>query len=164
MWKTLVCAGLLVFGCKSDRDPAAAALPEVEPDTVVVSWSVISRSDDRDSIHVVLEGSRQLVVMRRSPNGNMISVSHTVSEKDYADLVSRLRALDCCALQSTTRDRLRPGEARPQLEIDFGDMECEITLWDDEWLEGRAKECGFAFARLHKSGFVPDPKVDDPAP
>jgi len=164
MWRAFICAALLLNGCRRDRDEAKAALPQVAPDTVVVSWSVISRSDDRDSMHAVLEGSRELIVMRRSKNGNMISVSHRVSEKNYAELIGQLRSLDCCSLESTTRDRLRPSEAKPMLEIDFGDVKCEIALWDDEWLEGRAKECGFAFARLHKSGFVPDRPVDEPQP
>jgi hypothetical protein len=115
-------------------------------------------------MHAVLEGSRELIVMRRPKSGNMISVSHRVSEKNYAELIGQLRSLDCCSLESTSRERLRPSEAKPLLEIDFGDVECEIALWDDEWLEGRAKECGFAFARLHKSGFVPDPLVDEPQP
>lgn len=164
MWRAFLCAGLLLTGCKRGGNRAEAVLPDVEPDTVVVSWSVISRSDERRSMYVVLQGNREMVVMTRSPNGTMMSVSHEVSEKDYADLVGQLRALDCCALQSTSRDRARPSEAKPQLEIDFGDVECEIALWDDEWLEGRAKECGFAFARLHRSGFVPDPPVDEPTP
>lgn len=164
MWKAFIAAGLVFCGCKGDRDRAKVVLPQVDPDTVVVSWSVISRSDGRDSMNVVLEGSRELIVTRRSVSGNMISVSHRVSEEDYADLVRRLRSLECCKLESTTRDRLRPSEAKPLLEIDFGDVECEIELWDDEWLEGRAKDCGFAFARLHKSGFVPEPPVDAPPP
>ena len=164
MWKTLACAALLLLGCKSGERTPDVVLPQVSPETVVVSWSVISRSDDRDSMHVVLEGSREMVVMRRSPNGTMMSVSHEVSQDDYAALVGRLRELDCCALESTQRDRLRPSEAKPQLEIDFGDMACDISLWDEEWLEGRAKECGFAFARVHKGGFVPDPPVDEPTP
>jgi len=164
MWRAFICASLLLSGCKRDRDEANVVLPQVAPDTVVVSWSVISRSDDRDSMHAVLEGSRELIVMRRPKSGNMISVSHRVSEKNYAELIGQLRSLDCCSLESTSRERLRPSEAKPLLEIDFGDVECEIELWDDEWLEGRAKECGFAFARLHKSGFVPDPPVDEPQP
>ncbi|UCF46485.1 MAG: hypothetical protein JSU89_04670, partial [Myxococcales bacterium] len=72
--------------------------------------------------------------------------------------------LDCCSLPSTTKERISPGEAKPRLEINFGDMKCEIELWDREWREGRARECGFAVARLHGTGFVPDPPVDEASP
>ena len=48
--------------------------------------------------------------------------------------------------------------------VESGDVLCEIELWDSEWREGRARECGFAIARVHGGGFVPDPPVDEPSP
>jgi hypothetical protein len=164
MWKSLVCALMLLWGCKGSEQKEKVALPKVAPDTVVVSWSVISRSTDRDSVHAALEGSRKLTVTNKAPDGTMMSISRTVSENDYATLVATLRALDCCSLPSTTQDRTHPSEAKPQLEIDFGDSGCEIELWDREWREGRARECGFAVAGLHGAGFVPDPPVDESTP
>jgi hypothetical protein len=165
MWKVVVCAAALVWGCTGkERRKVEVELPKVPPDTVVVSWSVISRSSDRDSLHAVLDATRKLNVTSKAPNGTMMSIAHTVSEKDYAALVGTLRALDCCSLRSTAEDRTRPSEAKPQLEINFGDVKCEIELWDREWREGLARHCGFAFARLHGSGFVPDPPVDEPLP
>ncbi|MBW2402642.1 MAG: hypothetical protein JRF42_02280 [Deltaproteobacteria bacterium] len=161
MWKVVVCATALLWGCTGKERKVEVELPQVAPDTVVVSWSVVSRSSDRDSLHVVLDAAREMNVTNRSPDGTMINVVHTVSEKDYAKLVASLRALDCCSLRSTSKERTHPGEARPQLEINFGDVDCEIELWDREWREGLARECGFTFARLHQSGFVPDPPVDD---
>ncbi|NNE17869.1 MAG: hypothetical protein HKN10_05250 [Myxococcales bacterium] len=154
----------MLLSCKPAEPKPEVALPKVEPDTVVVSWSVISRSAGRRSTHVVLEASRELVTTTRSPDGTMMTVSRTVSEEAYAKLIEKLRALDCCSLPSTAKDRAYPGEAKPQLEINFGDSRCEIEQWDREWREGRAQACGFAFARLHGSGFVPDPPVDEPAP
>jgi len=91
----------------------------------------------------------------------MMSVSRDVPTKEYVKLVRALRELDCCSLPSTSRERLSPSEAKPRLEIDLGDVRCEIELWDGEWLQGRARECGFAVARAHRGGFVPDPPVDD---
>jgi hypothetical protein len=164
MWKSVLCASFLVFGCKVSEHEEAVALPEVNPDTVLVSWSVTSRSEDRDSLHVALEGSGKLFVTNKAPDGTMMSISRTVSEKDRAKLVGTLRALDCCSLVSTTEERPSPSEAKPQLEINFGDVRCEIELWDREWREGLARECGFAVARLHGAGFVPDPPVDESSP
>jgi len=164
MRKELVCALALLWGCTGSEQKEKVALPKVAPDTVVVSWSVVSRSADRDSVHAALESSRKLTVTNKAPEGTMMSISHTVSEKDYAALVGTLRALDCCSLLSTTEDRTDPDEAKPQLEIDFGDSRCEIELWDREWRQGRARECGFAVARLHGAGFVPDPPVDETPP
>lgn len=161
MWRSVACAIVLLLGCTRNEQKEQVALPDVAPETVVVSWSVISRSSDRHSVHVVLEASRKLAVTTRGPTGTTMSVSRTVSEKDYAQLVGTLRALDCCSLPSTSKERPSPSEAKPQLEIDFGDVQCEIELWDSEWREGRARECGFAVARLHGGGFVPDPPVDD---
>jgi hypothetical protein len=159
----ILCA-TLALGCKPGAKTDDVALPKVAPDTVVASWSVISRSDDRRSMHVVLEGSRQMITTSRSRNGTMMTVRHEVPEDTYARLVQRLRDLDCCSLASTEAERSYPAEAKPLLEINFGDVQCEVELWDREWREGRAKECGFAFARVHGSGFVPDPPVDAPAP
>ncbi|MGB3051491.1 MAG: hypothetical protein WBB42_10870 [Polyangiales bacterium] len=159
----ILCVAMLL-SCKPTGPKEEVALPKVESDTVVVSWSVISRSAGRRSTHVVLEASRELITTTRSPDGTMMTVSRTVSEEAYAKLVGKLRALDCCSLPSTSEDRAYPDEAKPQLEINFGDTRCEIERWDREWREGRAQECGFAFARLHGGGFVPDAPVDEPAP
>ncbi len=164
MWKVAICATALLWGCTGKERRLEVELPKVPPDTVVVSWSLISRSSDRDSLHAVLDATRQLKVTNKAPDGTMMSIARTVSEKDYAALVATLRALDCCSLQSTNKERPRPGEAKPQLEINFGDMQCEIALWDSEWREGLARQCGFAVARLHGSGFVPDAPVDESSP
>lgn len=164
MWRALFCATVLLCGCTANERKEEVELPKVAPDTVVVSWSVISRSSDRDSIHVVLEGSRQLIMTNRAPSGTMMSTSRTVSEQNYAKLVGTLRALDCCSLSSTSNERTSPSEGKPRLEIDLGDMKCEIELWDREWRQGRARECGFAVAQVHGGGFVPDPAVDEASP
>ncbi|MBW2209964.1 MAG: hypothetical protein JRG67_02800 [Deltaproteobacteria bacterium] len=124
----MFCAAVLLLSCTRNEQREEVALPNVAPDTVVVSWSVVSRSSDRPK------------------------------------LVGTLRSLQCCALPSSSGERSDPSEAKPQLEINFGDMQCEIELWDREWREGRARECGFAFALFHHSGFVPDPPVDEPSP
>jgi hypothetical protein len=158
-----LCVAVLL-SCKPRESDKEVALPEVSPDTVVVSWSVISRSADRRSSHVVLEASRDLITTSRSPDGTMMTVSSTVSKDGYAKLLGALRELDCCSLTSTAEERSYPSEAKPQLEINLGDRRCEIELWDRQWREGRAKECGFAFAQIHGNGFVPDPPVDESSP
>jgi|GEM_PF-1806855 len=164
MWKSALCVTVLLFGCKRSEPIDEVALPKVAPDTVVVSWSVISRSSDRSSLHAVIHADRSLVVTTRDVTGTMMTVSRSVPEKEYAKLIASLRAQDCCSLPSTSRERLSPNEAKPRLEIDLGDVQCEIELWDGEWLQGRARECGFAVARAHAGGFVPDPPVDATPP
>lgn len=149
------------LGCKTGDREKDVELPRVPPDTVVVSWSLVSRSSDRDSLHAVLEANRKLTTTTRAPNGTMMSVSRTVSEEEYATVVAQLRTLDCCSLESTSAERPDPAEAKPLLEIDLGDIRCEVELWDREWREGVARECGFAVAQLHRAGFVPDPPVDE---
>jgi hypothetical protein len=164
MWKPVVCAAMLSFGCTAKEPKIEVELPNVAPDAIVVSWSVISRSSDRDSIHAVLDANRKLNVTNKAPDGTMMSIAREVSVRDYAALVTTLRALDCCSLQSTSKERTDPSEAKPELEINFGDVKCEVALWDSEWRDAPARDCGFAVARLHGAGFVPDPPVDDPAP
>ena len=164
MPRAVVCVAVLLLSCKAEETKQEVSFPKVPPDTVVVSWSVVSRSDDRDSFHAVLEASRKLTVTNRAPSGTMMSVSRTLPKKAYGELVGALRELDCCALESTGAERSNPAEAKPALEIDFGDVKCSVELWDREWREGRAKDCGFAFARAHGGDFVPDPPVDDSAP
>lgn len=154
----------LLLGCTPNGRKEEVALPKVAPDTTVVSWSVISRSSGRRSTHVALQGNRELITTTRSADGTMMTVSRTASKESYAKLVESLRSLDCCSLSSTSAERSYPSEAKPQLEINFGDSRCEIELWDREWREGRAKECGFAFAQFHRNGFVPDVPVDEPSP
>lgn len=150
-----------LLGCTEKEPHDLVPLPRVPPDTVVVSWSVISRSADRDSLQVLVDAGRDLVATNRTSNGTMMSVSRKISKKEYAALVAKLRELDCCLLESTSAERSSPEEAKPRLEIDFGDMKCEIERWDREWLQGLARDCGFAFAGLHGAGFVPDPPVDE---
>jgi hypothetical protein len=164
MWKWIFLASVMLCACEGREPKAEVVLPKVAPGTVVVSWSVISRAADRDSIHVVLDASRKLQVTNKAPNGTMMSIARTISDDDYAKLVGSLRALDCCSLRSTTNERPSPSEAKPQLEINFGDISCEVALWDREWREGLARECGFTVARLHGAGFVPDPPVDEHSP
>ena len=154
----------MLVGCERGNRQGDVVLPEVPPDTVVVSWSFISRSTNRRSTHAVLQASRDLTITTRSADGTMMSVERQVKKEDYATLVGRLRSLDCCSLQSTESERSHPAEAKPLLEIDFGDMRCEVELWDREWREGLARECGFAVAQVHRTGFVPDPPVDDRGP
>jgi len=153
-----------LLSCKNGDPKKDVALPRVPPDTVVVAWSFISRSPDRRSMHVVLDARRQLTTTTRSADGTMMSVERTVSKEEYANLVERLRALECCSLKSTTKERSDPVEAKPRLELELGDISCGVELWDHEWREGRARECGFAVARLHRAGFVPDPPVDGSPP
>jgi hypothetical protein len=160
MGRSLVCAAVLLLGCTRNEHEEQAALPKLAPDAVVVSWSVISQSSDRDSIHVALDGGRRLDVTNKAPDGTTMSVSRTLSEREYATLVGTLRDLNCCSLQSTSKKRPAPGEAKPRLELDLGDVQCEIELWDSEWREGLARECGFAVAQVHGGDFVPDPPVD----
>ncbi|MGB5219598.1 MAG: hypothetical protein WBN60_01115 [Polyangiales bacterium] len=159
-----VLALVSLFGCDKGDRIEEVALPRVPPDTVVVSWSVISRSSDRDSLHAVLEASRKLTTTTRTANGTMMSISRTVSKSEYAALIDRLRTLDCCSIESTHAERSDAAEAKPLLEIDLGDTRCEVELWDREWREGVARECGFAVARIHRAGFVPDPPVDGSPP
>lgn len=163
-WRFALCVMALLVNCSRSENAQDVQLPEVAPDAVVVSWSVTSRTRDRDSLHAVLEANRTLVVTNRTADGTMMSLSRTISKKEYATLVRRLRALDCCSLRSTDRERPSPDEAKPALEIDFGDMQCEVELWDSEWRQGKARDCGIAVAQLHGGGFVPDPPFDDAQP
>lgn len=162
----LGCVGfvLATSGCERRNGHAGIVLPQVPPETVVVSWSFISRSPDRRSTHAVLQASRNLTVTSRSADGTMMSVERQVPKARYAEMVGDLRELECCSLQSTRGASRDPSEAKPLLELDLGDMRCEVELWDHEWTEGRARECGLAVARVHRAGFVPEPPVDDAAP
>jgi len=164
MWKFVLCWALLAVACARGTTDEPVELPKVAPDTVVMSWSVTSQTSDRDSLHAVLEADRTLVVTNRTADGTMMSVSRTVSEEEYANLVRTLRTLSCCSLQSSTGDRPSPVEAKPTLEINLGDVQCVIERWDSEWREGLARRCGFAVARFHGGGFVPDPPVDEARP
>ena len=110
----------------------------------------------------MLNARRELTTTTRSADGTMVSVERTISKDQYANLVGRLRDLDCCSLKSTAKERSDPAEARPLLELELGDVRCEIELWDHEWRAGLARECGFAVAQVHRAGFVPDTPVDEP--
>lgn len=161
VWVLLVVS---LVGCEAGSKRPDVVLPRVPPDATVASWSVVSRSDDRNSVHAVLEARRTLTTTTRSPDGTMMSTSRTISEQRYAALVERLRALRCCELSSTTAEQAEPAEAKPVLELELGDVQCTVELWDREWRAGRARECAFAFVEVHRAGFVPDPPVDDPTP
>ncbi len=153
-----------LLGCDTRGSTKEIELPRVPPDTVVASWSVISRSNDRNSVHAALEANRKLTVTTRSPDGTTISTSRTVSNEQYRELVAGLRTLDCCQLSSTSQQSVEPAEAKPVLELDLGDTRCAIELWDHEWREGLARRCAVAFVYVHRGELVPDPPVDASAP
>ncbi len=163
MRRALLLALLLSSSCK--REPHEdVVLPQVPADTIVASWDLVSKSVDRHSVHSVLYADRKLTTTTRSANGTMMSLERNVSHQEYAHLIKRLRELDCCSVSSTKAPRANPSESRPRLELNLGDVRCDIELWDREWLEGTARECGFAFAQIHRAGFVPDPPVDAASP
>ena len=164
MFRVSLIACLVMLACEPSQPHADVVLPQVPPDTIVMSWSLISKSPGRQSVHSVLNASQKLTTTTRSDNGTMMSVSRGVSNEEYARLIKRLRELDCCALESTELQRPDPAEAKPRLELELGDVRCGIELWDREWREGRARECGFAAAQVHRAGFVPDAPVDDASP
>jgi hypothetical protein len=162
MWKGWVVAGLLLAGCEGREQQVA--LPNVKPNEVVVSWGMVSRDGSRDTMYMEVRANRQMTVTSKRPNGNMLQVQRDLTEDEYAELVDKLRKLDCCSLQSGSETAPSPLESQPELRITFGDIECQVALWDSEWRVGRARECGFAVAQVHGRGFVPDPPVADPAP
>ncbi len=161
MWKPCVGAALILWGCGA-CDSNRAAFPKVDPDTVVISWTVVGQESSRDTLYVSLRGNRQMEVVIKQPNGTILRTERELDATAYGALVTRIRTLDCCALESTSDTPPSAFESRPELGIDFGDLQCQISLWDSEWREGRARDCGFAVAEVHGRGFIPDPPaVDD---
>ncbi|MDH3846133.1 MAG: hypothetical protein OES69_19495, partial [Myxococcales bacterium] len=153
---------LLLAGCEG-RQEARVVLPDVEPSEVVVSWGMVGRDGSRDTMYMELLGDRRMAITTKRPNGNMVQVQRELSKDQYADLIDQLRKLDCCSLESRSKTAPSPLESQPELAINFGDVECQIALWDSEWRLGRARECGFAVAQVHGGGFLPDPPAADPA-
>ena len=143
----------LLAGCSSKaKEPVQ--LPSVQPDDVVVSWGMIGRSAQRDTMYMSLQADRRMRVVTKSPSGTMTSVEQTIGEGKYEDLVRQLRKLECCTLTSAHSDPPSPLESRPELLIDFGDLECQVALWDSEWAEGRARDCAAAVADVHGRSFL----------
>lgn len=163
MWKRLFLSMLFLAGCEG-RQESQVALPGVAPTDVVVSWGMISREGATSTMYMALYGNRNVEVVTKQPSGTLMRVDRTLGPKPYTELVDKLRTLDCCSLESASETAPSPRESRPELGINFGDMKCQVALWDSEWRVGRARECGFAVAQVHGHGFVPDPPAGDPAP
>lgn len=163
MWRWWFCAAWLFAGCEG-RQEQRVALPNVAPTDVVVSWGMVSREGSTRTMYMALYGDRKTEVVTKQPNGTMMRVERTLGMERYVELIDRLRKLDCCSLESGSETAPSPLESRPELGINFGDVECQVALWDSEWRVGRARECGFAVARVHGQGFMPDPPATDPAP
>ncbi len=162
MWRCWFCAAILIAGCDG-RKEQRVALPEVAPTEVVVSWAMISREASSSTMYMALRGNRQLEIVTKQPSGTMMQVQRELGKDQYAELIDKLRKLDCCSLESRSKTAPTPLESQPELGINFGDIECQVALWDSEWRVGRARECGFAVAQVHGHGFVPDPPAVDPA-
>lgn len=158
----LVLLSLCAFGCEPKEE--AVLMPSAAPDEVVVSWGMIGRNAARDTLYMAVQGNRDMVVVTKSPNGTMMSVEQVVPEKKYRDLVRQLRALDCCSLESTHDKAPSALESKPELGINFGDLECQVSLWDSEWRTGRARACGSAVAAIHGRGFLPEDLDDADSP
>ncbi|MDH3202435.1 MAG: hypothetical protein OEM15_16210 [Myxococcales bacterium] len=163
MWRWWFLGALLLAGCEG-RQEARVVLPDVEPDAVVVSWGMVGRDGSRDTMYMELRGDRQVAITTKRPNGNLIQVQRKLGMDQYAELIDKLRKLDCCSLESRSKTAPSPLESQPELGINFGDVECQIALWDSEWRVGPARECGFVVAQVHGAGFVPDPPATDLAP
>lgn len=152
---------LFLAGCEGRQAPQVV-LPSVEPNEVVVSWAMISREGSTSTMYMALHGNRNLEVVTKQPSGTMMRVDRTLGPEPYAELIDKLRTLDCCSLESSSETAPSPLESQPELGINFGDVKCQVALWDSEWRVGRARECGFAVAQVHGHGFVADPPAPDP--
>lgn len=115
-------------------------------------------------MYMALYGNRNLEVVTKQPSGTMMRIDSTMTEEKFAKLIDTLRKLDCCSLESKSETAPTPLESQPELKINFGDVKCQVALWDSEWRVGRARECGFAVAQVHGHGFVPDPPPANPSP
>ncbi len=160
MRKRWLFAALLLVGCEGREQEVL--LPTVKPNEVVVSWGMVSRDRSRDTMYMEVRGDRQMTVTTKRPSGNMVQVRRDLTKDQYAELIDKLRKLDCCSLESRSETAPSPLESQPELGINFGDIECQIALWDSEWRVGRARECGFVVAQVHGGGFVPEPASSDP--
>lgn len=149
----LVVLSVLLIGCKS-RTEEPVLMPTVAPDDLVVSWGMIGRSAKRDTMYMAIHGDRSMTIVTKNPSGTMVSVEQTVSEDKYRELVRQLRALDCCSLTSTQDTAPGPLETKPELTINFGDLKCQVSLWDSEWRDDGARACGLAVAAIHGRTFL----------
>lgn len=145
---------VLMVGCKPSEEPVK--MPQAGPQDVVVSWGMIGRKAQRDTMYMELHGDRRMTVVTKSPSGTMMSVEQTVAEEQYTELVRQLRGLECCSLASTHESAPSPLESKPELAIDFGDLQCQVALWDSEWREERARKCGLAVSAIHGRSFLTD--------
>lgn len=153
MWIRWLLLVVVLTGCKS-RSEAPVEMPTVAPSDAVVSWGMIGRNAQRDTMYMEIRGDRSMTIVTKSPSGTMVSVEQTVSEDKYRELVRQLRDLDCCSLMSTTESAPSPLETKPELGINFGDLACQVSLWDSEWRAQKARACGEAVASIHGRTFV----------
>lgn len=162
MKRACACLVLLV-GCEWFEE-MRLEVPDVPPDSIVLSWSMVDRGASGDTMYMAIYGNRDMELVTKQPNGTMMRLERTLTKKQYAEIVRMMRDLDCCALRSESDEAPGPRESQPELGIHFGDLDCEVALWDSEWHRGRARECGFAVARLHGRGYLRDPPPEASPP
>lgn len=155
----LACNGATKDAQSSEPSPDSTTNQSPDLNKTVLEWRV--DGPQRGIERFILKSSGQGVYLARSPDGTDVRVERQITEAEYAALQKRLRDLSCCSLKAGASTPTLETEARPSLRLDFPTMQCTIRLWDGEWSQGQARECGFLVAGLHGRGFVPDPPLED---
>jgi hypothetical protein len=147
---------LSMIGCRAPR----ATMPSSD----VLRYGV-SHMSGSISFVVHTDGTAEYHASR--PGKAPISVVGKVDAASLSALAALLRENDFCGLTSS-RSRGVPDEAHPGIEVRLGGLDCDVTLWDDEFRDSpRAKASLDAVekigALLEKGAVGPD-ATGAPAP
>lgn len=135
--KENICVAWLVlivtFGCNSAR---SQQIEEVQlDDPIVLVWGVSQALWGAEIFQVQLDG---VVHYTFEPGFNeyleAIDVTMTLSDAQLAELRQTLVDHDFCDIESE-RELGIPDEGRPNVAVDWGDINCSVSLWDGEWRE-----------------------------
>jgi hypothetical protein len=117
---------------------ACGAPPSNLPPGVVLQYGV-SHMGNTTSFEVKAGGAAEYT-STGGPGGKK-HVRATVTEAEVGALAEVLRKNRFCSLTSG-RSTGVPDEARPSIRARLADLDCTVTLWDNEWYENqKARAC-----------------------
>jgi len=142
----------LCTACSEEPPPAAEALTEEEWPEPIDEVDLVVRWRARDlwgleQFEIHREGETLYSIDRaRAPE---LRVERTVNGEELTDLRDRLKALDCCALESDAVTEFPEPPSEGMLELRLPGLSCDVHLvlrrWDDE----ETVRCDDAVRELH---------------
>lgn len=130
--RALLVSALALAGCRAP----ASKLPEAE----VLRFGV---SHMGGSTSFVIRADRTATYQQSGGRNGTVKLEATVTEEELGALAQLLEEKGFCSLVSS-RSTGVPDEARPGVDIRLGNLDCSVTMWDNEFRDDEDAKAALA--------------------